>query len=624
MAFRALFAMLYSGLALAMPDLVANSTDDLVRANAENLPLEFNNVEYLIDPTGSIDFDAVKGNGDLNWQRASESTFAMQTADVWMHFQIENEASFPAILEHRWNLPIDDAQLFWRQEKIWTQLKPSRSFAPLFELNLPRGSHEFYLHLKNCKSHTMKSRFRLSNAFEIHGQIFSTRDLEALLYGVTLAMIVLNLGWLLIYKRSYFLYYIIYSLSMLGILAVASFHMANFSQWLWNSMLLINAVSVFLFMTTALSLRSYTPRIFYSMAIMLITMTALMAPEIAYGQHLPWYVPQIGLYAASIIGAIVRHRQGYKPATFLMAGWTLLTAGYVINALAYATSVGIMWRYSLNFAFAVESVFFAIAVGYKARLAELKITIENMHAFRQMQKVFYPHQIQQIRSGVELELTMPTGSGEACVLCFDIVGSSRINHEKTKEFLRNVFRRCNEAMDEGYDPDRLVASGFRIKEMGDGFICSVGYPFKSPSGSMANDGLGLAYRFLDIFTREVEHFAYHEPLSCCIALAMDSISGFYPSGGTRSYDLYGRSIILATRYEKMRKIMFPDGLAGSVLILQERVYFSLAAADRSKFTKYPLRENHAIVRDDSAADALYYLIVDKSAPEEFAVLQLSA
>ena len=624
MIFRALFAWFFSSLALAMPDGSSNLASNFLKINADQLPLEFNNVEYLIDPTGEINFSTAEGNRNLIWQRATESTFGMQPADVWMRFHIENDAPFPAILEHRWNLPIDDAQLYWRHNQTLTQIPPSRSYAPLFELNLPRGSHEFYLHLKNCKSHTMKSRFKISNAFEIHAQIFSTRDLVALLYGVTIAMILLNLGWLLIYKRSYFLYYILYSLSMLGILAVASFHVANFSQWLWNSMLLINAASVFLFMTTALSLRTYTPKIFYSMIIMLITMAALMAPEIAYGQHLPWYVPQIGLYAASIIGAVIRHRQGYKPATFLMAGWTLLTAGYVINALAYAASVGMIWRYSLYFAFAVESVFFAIAVGYKARLAELKVTVENTHAFRQMEKVFYPHQIQQIRTGIELELTMPTGSGEACVLCFDIVGSSKINHEKTKDFLRNVFRRCNEAMDDGYDPNRLVASGFRIKEMGDGFICSVGYPFKSLSGSMAGDGLGLAIRFLNIFTQEVEKFAYHEPLYCCIALAMDNISGFYPSGGTRSYDLYGRSIILATRYETMRKVMFPSGLTGSVLIAQERVFFSLAAAERSKFIKYSLRENHAVVRDDTAAEALYYLVVDDAAAADFSSLQLSA
>ena len=624
MVLKTLFALFCSGLALARPDDLSNVASEYVKLTAENLPLEFNNVEYLIDPTGEINFSSAEGNSNLAWQRSTESTFGMQPADVWMRFHIENETPFPAILEHRWNLPIDEAQLFWRHNQTLTEIKPSRSYAPLFELNLPRGSHEFYLHLKNCKSHTMKSRFRISNAFEMHAKIFSSRDFIALLYGVTIATILLNLGWLLIYKRSYFLYYILYSLSMLGILAVASFHMANFSQWLWNSMLLINAFAVFLFMTTALSMRTYTPRIFYAMIIMLITMAVLMAPEIAYGRHLPWYVPQIGLYAASIIGAIIRHRQGYKPATFLMAGWTLLTAGYVINALAYAASVGMIWRYSLYLAFAVESIFFAIAVGYKARLAELKVTIENTHAFRQMEKVFYPHQIQQIRTGIELELTMPTGSGEACVLCFDIVGSSKINHEKTKDFLRNVFRRCNEAMDDGYDPSRLIASGFRIKEMGDGFICSVGYPFKSLSGSMATDGLGLAIRFLDIFQEEVEKFAYHEPLYCCIALAMDSISGFYPSGGTRSYDLYGRSIILATRYETMRKVMFPSGMTGSVLIAQERVFYSLSAAERSKFTKYSLRDNHATVRDDSAAEALFYLVVGNSAPADLVSLPLSA
>jgi class 3 adenylate cyclase len=355
---------------------------------------------------------------------------------------------------------------------------------------------------------------------------------------------------------------------------------------------------------------------------LLVAMTALIGTETIFDIELPWYLPQVALYSAAIYGAVLRHRQGDRPATFLCAGWTLLTIGYVINAFAYQYYMATFWRYSLYLTFAFESMMFAVAVGYKARLSELKAHFENMHAFRQMEKVFYPHQINQIRHGIELEQTMPTGSGEACVICFDIVGSSKINHEKTKDFLRNIFRRCNEAMDTGYDAQNLVASGFRIKEMGDGFICSVGYPFKSPTGSMARDALRLALSFNEIFDQEVRSFAYPEPLHCCVALAMDTISGFYPAGGTKSYDLFGRAIVLATRYEAMRKVMFADGLKSSVLITQERVYLSLDPRDRSTLTKYSLRDNNVSVRDDSAAEFVYYRKLPASAVYADEVIEL--
>ena len=360
------------------------------------------------------------------------------------------------------------------------------------------------------------------------------------------------------------------------------------------------------------------------MASLLAAMVLLMATEILSSRLTPWYVPQIAMYAVAIIAAVLRLRQGYKPAAFLVAGWTVLTISYVINTQAYVGHVTTIWGYSLYIGFAAESVLFAIAVGFKARMSEVQVTTENTHAFKQMAKVFYPHQLSQIRTGRELEQTMPTGVGEACVICFDIVGSSKINHEKTKDFLRAIFRRCNEAMDHNYDPESLVASGYRVKEMGDGFICSVGYPFKTPSGSMANDALKLAQVFIAVFTEEADKFGYLEPLHCCIGMAMDSISGFYPAGGTKSYDLFGRSIVLANRYEGMRKVIYPDGLNANLLILQERVFYSLDPSLRSGFARYAVREHGTVVRDDSAAEYLYYKEIGEAVLLPFGHLSQSA
>jgi class 3 adenylate cyclase len=232
------------------------------------------------------------------------------------------------------------------------------------------------------------------------------------------------------------------------------------------------------------------------------------------------------------------------------------------------------------------------------------------HAFKQLEKVFYPHQIQMIRRSRELEQTMPTVAGEACVICFDVIASSQIQHAHAKRFLRQVFARCNAIMMEGYNGIDMAARGYRIKEMGDGFLCSVGYPFRSSGESIAKDALELALRFHEVFREEVQKLEYHRPILCGLGIAHDGISGFYPDSGAKEYDLYGRAIVLATRYEAMRKDLFSNP-SGSILILQERVWSSLKADDRLDFIEVDLETHGLSVRDDSQATRLFYRRLDE-------------
>ncbi|HYX35204.1 MAG TPA: 7TM diverse intracellular signaling domain-containing protein [Oligoflexus sp.] len=242
--------------------------------------------------------------------------------------------------------------------------------------------------------------------------------------------------------------------------------------------------------------------------------------------------------------------------------------------------------------------------GFKATIhAEQKA---KAHSYDQLMKVFYPHQLSMIKSGYQLEQTMPTHAGEACVISFDIMSSSRIQHEKAKDFFRSVFRRCNEIMMEGYDGLELRAGAYRIKELGDGFLCSVGYPFRSPHGSIAQGAYELALKFHDVFQQEARHFQLLEPVHCGIGIAMDSIAGFYPETGAREYDLYGRAIVLATRYEGMRKVLLKNAVPESILILQDQVHKNLDSILQGDFNVFDLQAHNEVVRDDPKARQVYY------------------
>ncbi|HYX36077.1 MAG TPA: 7TM diverse intracellular signaling domain-containing protein [Oligoflexus sp.] len=250
----------------------------------------------------------------------------------------------------------------------------------------------------------------------------------------------------------------------------------------------------------------------------------------------------------------------------------------------------------------------------------------NVHALRQLKKVVYSHQLEHIKNGQQLESTMPTHQANACVLSFDIIGSSNIRHIKSKVVFRRVFERCNETITSGYNGVELKAKAYRIKEMGDGFLCSMGYPFASLTDNPACEAIELAFKFAQILREEFEPLHMMTPVVCGIGIALDAISGFYPESGAKEYDLYGPAIILATRYESMRKTLFPEVKDRSIIIIQEIIFQSLDPIYRLKFIKIDLREAGITVRDDPAATALYYHFVetgDRADHEPTPLLQAS-
>ncbi|NRA63046.1 MAG: hypothetical protein HRU19_01115 [Pseudobacteriovorax sp.] len=227
------------------------------------------------------------------------------------------------------------------------------------------------------------------------------------------------------------------------------------------------------------------------------------------------------------------------------------------------------------------------------------------HILDQLSKVAYPHQIMQITKGDSLEDTMPQYRDEACVISFDIIESTKIEHIQTKNFLRNLFIRCNQLINENYNMDPLVSNAYRIKEMGDGFLCSVGYPFQSPHKNIANGALELSYAFIEALEEESKILQMDQQIRCGIGIAIGDLQGFYPESGTKEYDIYGRAIVLATRYERLRKILLEKAPTTSVIMIQGKVFNSLDPDYRSQFQEIDLAIDNITVRDDPAAQKVY-------------------
>lgn len=176
----------------------------------------------------------------------------------------------------------------------------------------------------------------------------------------------------------------------------------------------------------------------------------------------------------------------------------------------------------------------------------------------------------------------------------------------------------------GYDGINLKSRAYRIKEMGDGFLCSIGFPFDSMSENAANDAVELARMFEKALFEESKILHFDEPITCGIGIAIDTLSGFYPESGTKEYDLFGPGLILATRYENLRKILFSDERRRSILIIQEIVYKSIDPNFREGFEAINLKEIGVVVRDDPNASRVYYRFLDSSSHKEMQPLDLKA
>lgn len=250
----------------------------------------------------------------------------------------------------------------------------------------------------------------------------------------------------------------------------------------------------------------------------------------------------------------------------------------------------------------------------------------RQHLYNQLSKLVYPHQLERIKLGDELENTMPLKEGKGIINVFDVQRSSEIRHEKTQEFFMGVFQAFLQICMIGYEHNPLRSRAFRLKETGDGFISAIGYPFLPVDArSLADTAVSTALSMFEAFNEEVKKFNYSRPIKGSMGLAYNSVQGTFQSGGIRSYDLFGEALIQASKYEELRKHpvlweMFTNhakemGLEDfNILIVQEVVYNSLSPSYRDLFTEVDIHSEYLVANNfqmmyDNDAKFIYYHIL---------------
>jgi hypothetical protein len=232
------------------------------------------------------------------------------------------------------------------------------------------------------------------------------------------------------------------------------------------------------------------------------------------------------------------------------------------------------------------------------------------HALAELSKMVHPHVVAHIHDGGGLESSMPLGKADACVLAFDIMDSTSTGHGEPgfPAAVEAVIARCHSIMMEGYSMDPLVAKAFRLKDLGDGFLATVGFPLGVPGGRDPRVlAVELASRFVEVFDAEMARLEGAAEAHCCVGIAYGGVEGYFPKSGVKQYELRGQAITLATRYEALRRCILPTtGRRGNIVILREDVHAALDPAWRARFTEWDTRLPGQAVRDDPGAARAWY------------------
>ena len=310
------------------------------------------------------------------------------------------------------------------------------------------------------------------------------------------------------------------------------------------------------------------------------------------------------LFVYSIVKKIPAARQGFVSWAFYLFGISF-TIGSVGGDFSLGLKVG--W-----ICYVIEMVLFGGLSAQKIYRHMLRINDQRNHSYSQLEKLVYPSQLDQMMKGSLLENTMPTSRDTGAILCFDIEESTKLGHVENHNFFKEFLLESQLLMTQGLEVDGEICFGYRLKEMGDGFICSFGYPLKTTWVPPQRVAETFAREFQLILQRIGERHFGHE-VNCGIGISFGTLGGFFPNGGIQQYDMYGRPLIMASRFEQFRKTLKQDlNLKGSLCVIGENVFEALSSEDKSKYSELNFDELSKKVKNLKEEERVYMTILNDS------------
>jgi class 3 adenylate cyclase len=569
---------------------------------------------------GPADLDEImKPEHESCFQQSSKSALNMwnlftdpikRQQYLWLRFSLVNTSdSDKLIYLHDAEFANFSTSLFRDGAYLQHLDDPRRDPERLIPVTVPSGrQHLYLLRVKPIGT----TRVELSFLTDKRGYYLAS-ERRALLVGggFLLAVIsfIVNLFVLVLFRSRFQIFYLLYLVSFCFWLGCIWFHF--FLPWDHTPAMPIFATMLGLFLLLFaiefLNLRTYH-RLFKA-AVVLCLMSSSICLYSMFDGFRGFFILQIySLIAAPFcfwVGVYVYAKTRRVHNLVYCFAFGALILG-TLFAILHSLEV-VSWRSAqagLIYGACLETLIMMLAIGIQI----LRIEKDRRHSYAQLAKVFYPHQLQQMQDGRMLEETMPVGNHEACILAFDVIGSSQILEPEFASAWEAFMGEARNMMMEGYDASCMRSQAYLIKEVGDGFLCSVGFPFQCRGDHRNLSALQLAEQLRQRFHFHMSRLASHARIHCSIGIAQGHVNGYFSQSGAIRHDLWGHAVVLATRYEQMRYAIFTaDSMqAQDIIVLQSLVYLTLPETIQSHFVVLDLKEKGIRVRNDPDAAFLAY------------------
>ena len=482
------------------------------------------------------------------------------------------------------------------------------------DMTLSSGSTAYLLHVESpLVRHAMLSIWPDKQAFQ--AQVFQEKMVLFLTIGVETVLVCLNISLFTLFKRRLYFYYALWMASMntmfifnYGVIEFAPGSLRELAPWIGTLSIPLAQFSAVLFIKHYFNPRSHFIRgVFNVIALATLAVIPLVMASTAEAMIL---INILNILVLPLFLGYGIYRFCRRPSWHLVifcASFSVFTGFFLVGSLGAMGLIDIAIVEIFPVGSVLEHLLMTFAIAYRFK----RTVNQNTHFTSEMRKLLYPHQVRQLKDFRDLEKTMPTGSATACVIAFDIQNSTALGEQEAHQLFSQVIKQCHSVMLSDYQEKDLSASAYLIKEMGDGFLCSIGFPFRC-EGEMAVKAVELAFSFQAIFNEATFNRYRSNEVYCALGISFGNIQGFYPVTGIKHYDLYGDSIVKAKRYESFRyELLKSLESRGNTIIIQQQVYDMLGSELQQRFMNFELTEKK--VRDDPKATRLYYQI-EKNGP----------
>ena len=359
----------------------------------------YQEIEFLEDRDGSLAIDEVISE-EFSHLFTASPTFSPEnynrSSSYWYRIRVKHDPRS----KHQWQLEFFDQTI--DRIDFFTPLKEGgfaqQSFGdnfvfgerPLrhknFFVKLPQGYEGYYTYYFKIKSRQQANILlvlRTSDYFVNYA--LDEYFFFGIFYGMILVFCFYNLLMFAAVRERHYIYYILYLLSI-GLYEMSADGIAYQYLWPnaveWNQyaagfMLYFASTAALFFASSLLNLKKQYPKLFYLLTAAFIFRTVFLLMSLSIAEE--WFrfrFIEVIPFGAAFYAGIYCLLKGYRPARFMVVGYSFLFVGILIKLIQYLDlnwlPLGGLTHYSLGFGFIMEMMFLSFANSDKIRVMRIE------------------------------------------------------------------------------------------------------------------------------------------------------------------------------------------------------------------------------------------------------------